>query len=129
MAVTSAKFARASDGTGVSDYTPSTNPSVGVRYGRNYNGIILNKAYDNTAYTVEKYGRKRSWTLNYSHLNATDKAKLEVLFEYTEGQKNAFYFSEDGSNYSFNVRFSDKTFEFTEVAYNVFSISFSFEEL
>lgn len=129
MAVTSAKFASASDGTGNSSYTPSTNPQVGVRYGRNYNGIILNKAYDNTAYTVEKYGRKRSWTLNYSHLNATDKAKLEVLFEYTEGQKNAFYFSEDGSNYSFNVRFSDKTFEFTEVAYNVFSISFSFEEL
>ena len=129
MAVTSAKFARASDGTGNGDYTPSTNPSVGVRYGRNYNGIILNRAYDNTAYTVEKYGRKRSWTLNYSHLNSTDKGKLEVLFEYTEGQKNDFHFSEDGSNYSFNVRFTDKTFEFTEVAYNVFSISFSFEEL
>ena len=129
MAVTSAKFASASDGTGNGSYTPSTNPQVGVRYGRNYNGIILNKAYNNTAYTVEKWGRKRSWTLQFSHLSSADKVKLEALFEYTEGQKNAFYFSEDGTNYSYNVRFVDKTFEFTEVAYNVFSISFSFAEL
>ena len=120
MAVTSAKFASASDGTGNGSYTPSTNPQVGVRYGRNYNGIILNKAYNNTAYTVEKWGRKRSWTLQFSHLSSADKVKLEALFEYTEGQKNAFYFSEDGTNYSYNVRFVDKTFEFTEVAFNLF---------
>ena len=129
MAVTSAKFGKNGSGLDSSDVTPSTNPQVGVRYGRNYNGITVNRAYDNTAYTIEKYGRKRSWNLQYTHLDATDKTRLEALFEYTEGRKNAFYFSEDGSNYSFNVRFLQDSFEFTEVAYQVYSITFSFEEL
>jgi len=129
MAVTSAKFASASDGTGNGTYTPDTNPQVGVRYGRNYNGIVVNRAYNNTAYTVEKWGRKRSWNLQYTHLDATDKTRLEALFEYTEGRKNGFYFSEDGSNYSYNVRFLQDSFDFTEVAYQVYSVTFSFEEL
>jgi len=129
MAVTSAKFASASDGTNNSSYTPATNPQIGVRYGRNYNGIILNKAYDNTAYSIEKFGRKRSWVLQYTHLDSTDKGKLEALFEAMKGEKTAFYFSEDGSNYSFNVRFLQSEFEFVEVAYQVYSISFSFEEV
>ena len=83
-------FASANDGTGNGSYTPDTNPQVGVRYGRNYNGITVNRAYDNTAYTIEKWGRKRSWNLQYTHLDATDKSRLEALFEYTEGRKNGF---------------------------------------
>tara|TARA_R100000742_G_C4247846_1_gene66533 strand:- start:219 stop:608 length:390 start_codon:yes stop_codon:yes gene_type:complete len=129
MAVTSAKFASANDGTGNGSYTPSTNPQVGIRYGRNYNGIITRKAYNNTAYTTQKFGRKRSWALNYTHLNSTDKGRLEVLFEYTVGQLKPFYFSEDGSNYSYQVRFTQSNLEFTEVAYNVFSTQLTFEEV
>jgi|TARA_Y100000361_G_C11158634_1_gene345749 hypothetical protein len=129
MAVTSAKFAEDGSGTNNANYTPATNPQVGIRYGRNYNGINIRRAYNNTAYTTQKFGRKRSWTLNYTHLNTTDKGKLEALFEHTVGQLNSFHFSEDGTNYSYEVRFTQSALEFTEVAYNVFSTQLSFEEL
>ena len=89
----------------------------------------MRRAYNNTAYTFEKYGKKLTWKLNYNHLNATDKGKLEVLFAFTIGRKKDFYFAEDGSTYSYNVRFLKDSFEFREVAYGVFSISFSFEEV
>ena len=129
MAVTSAKFASASDGTGNGSYSPSVNPEIGVSYGNQFKGITVRRAYNNTAYTFEKYGKKLTWKLNYNHLNATDKGKLEVLFAFTIGRKIDFYFAEDGSTYSYNVRFLKDSFEFREVAYGVFSISFSFEEV
>jgi len=129
MAVTSAKFASASDGTGNGSYSPSVNPEIGVSYGNQFKGITVRRAYNNTAYTFEKYGKKLTWKLNYNHLNATDKGKLEVLFAFTIGRKKDFYFAEDGSTYSYNVRFLKDSFEFREVAYGVFSISFSFEEV
>ena len=129
MAVTSAKFASASDGTGNGSYSPSVNPEIGVSYGNQFKGITVRRAYTNTAYTFEKYGKKLTWKLNYNHLNATDKGKLEVLFAFTIGRKKDFYFAEDGSTYSYNVRFLKDSFEFREVAYGVFSNSFSFEEV
>tara|TARA_R100001082_G_C4287446_1_gene126655 strand:- start:22 stop:411 length:390 start_codon:yes stop_codon:yes gene_type:complete len=129
MAVTSAKFGENGSGNNNANYSPSTNPQIGIRYGRNYNGIVIKKAYDNTAYTTQKFGRKRSWTLNYTHLDSTDKGKLEALFEYTVGQLKPFYFSEDGTNYSYQVRFTQTNLEFTEVAYSVFSTQLAFEEV
>ena len=129
MAVTSAKFGENDSGNNNANYSPSTNPQIGIRYGRNYNGIVIRRAYNNTAYTTQKYGRKRSWTLNYTHLSSADKAKLEALFEYTVGQLKPFFFSEDGSNYSFQVRFVQSGLEFAEVAYNVFSTQLQFEEV
>jgi hypothetical protein len=128
MAITSAKFASASDGTGNSSYSPSVNPQIGVGYGNQFKGVKVNRTYNNTAYTFEKYGKKLAWKLNYSHLNSTDKGKLEALFAYTVGRKTNFFFSEDGSNYSYNVRFTKDSFEFREVAVGVFSISISFEQ-
>jgi hypothetical protein len=128
MAITSAKFASASDGTGNSSYSPSVNPSVGVTYGNKFKGVKVNRAYNNTAYSFEKYGKKLTWKLSYSHLSSADKQKLEALFAYTIGRKKDFYFAEDGSSYSYNVRFTKDTFEFREVAVGVFSISISFEE-
>ena len=128
MAITSAKFASASDGTGNASYSPSVNPQIGVSYGNQFKGIKVNRTYNNTAYTFEKYGKKLTWKLSYSHLSSADKGKLEVLFAYTVGRKTDFYFSEDGSNYSYNVRFTKDSFEFREVAVGVFSISISFEE-
>ena len=128
MAVTSAKFASAGDGTGNGSYSPSVNPEIGVSYGNQFKGITVNRAYNNTAYSFERFGKKLTWTLNYNHLNATDKGKLEALFAYTVGRKTNFFFAEDGSNYSYNVRFTKDNFAFREVAYGVFSISFSFAE-
>ena len=129
MTVTSAKFGKNSSGLDSTALTPSTNPQVGIRYGRNYNGINIKRAYNNTAYTTQKFGRKRSWTLNYTHLNTTDKGKIEALFEFTVGQLNPFFFSEDGSNFTYEVRFTQSSLEFTEVAYNVFSTQLTFEEV
>ena len=128
MAVTSAKFASASDGTGNASYSPSVNPEIGISYGNNFPGITVRRAYNNTAYTFEKFGKKLSWKINYSHLSATDKGKLEALFAYTKGRKTNFYFAEDGSNYSYNVRFDKSKFDFRDVADGVFSVSFSFTE-
>jgi hypothetical protein len=128
MAITSAKFASASDGTGNTSYSPSVNPSIGVTYGNQFKGVKVNRTYNNTAYTFEKFGKKLTWKLSYSHLSSADKAKLEVLFAYTIGRKKAFYFAEDGSTYSYNVRFTKDSFNFREVAVGVFSISLSFEQ-
>ena len=128
--ITSAKFGEDTSGTNNANYTPSTNPQIGVRYGNNYRGITVNRAMDNTAYTVERYGRKKSFQLTYTFLPESDRDKLEALVVYTVGQKKSFFFSPSGAfNDDIQVRFTQNTFEFNEVAPNVYSITLNLEEV
>ena len=128
MAITLAKFGSDANGTGHASYSPSVNPSIGVTYGNNFNGITVNRTSNNTAYTFEKFGKKLGWKINYTHLSTADKAKLEVLFAYTKGRLNNFFFAENGSDYDYKVRFLKDKFNFREVAVGIFSISLAFEQ-
>ncbi|QDP60003.1 MAG: hypothetical protein GOVbin4580_23 [Prokaryotic dsDNA virus sp.] len=128
--ITAVKFGEDTSGTNNGNYSPSTNPSIGVRYSNAYRGITVNRALDNTAYTVERYGRKKGFQLNYTFLPEADRDKLEALVAYTVGQKKSFFFSPAGTfSDDIEVRFTQNNFEFNEVAPNVYSTTINFEEV
>jgi len=95
MAISTAAFDDASNGGSKSTFTPDRNPNVGVQYGTNYEGIIRNQAIGGEVYTVERFGKRRAWSMTYSFLNSTDQEKLQALIDYADGRKNFFYFAED----------------------------------
>ena len=132
MAISTAAFDDGNDGASKATYSPSRNPNIGVQYGTDYSGIIRNQAIGGEVYTVERYGKRRSWSMTYSFLSAADQAKLQALIDYADGRKTFFYFAEDdfassGAN-SVKVRFDQDTFAFEEVAQGVTSITLNIIE-
>ena len=132
MAISTAAFDDGSDGASKSTYTPDRNPNIGVGYGTDYSGIAVNQAIGGETYTIERYGKRRSWSMNYTFLNSTDQGKLQALIDYADGRKNSFYFAEDdfassGAN-SIKVRFDQDSFSFEEVANGATSITFNIIE-
>jgi hypothetical protein len=132
MAISTAAFDDGNDGASKADFTPSRNPNVGVQYGTDYSGIVRNQAIGGEVYTVERYGKRRSWSMTYAFLSAADQAKLQALIDYADGRKNFFYFAEDnfassGSN-SVKVRFTQDNFSFEEVAQGATSITLNIIE-
>ena len=95
MAISTAAFDDASDGGSKSTFSPSRNPNIGVQYGTNYEGIIRNQAIGGEVYTIERYGKRKSWAMTYAFLDSTDQAKLQALIDYADGRKTVFYFAED----------------------------------
>jgi hypothetical protein len=95
MAITSAAFDDGSNGASKATFTPSRNPNIGVQYGTDYTGVLVNQAVGGEVYTVERYGKRRTWSMTYTFLNATDQAILQVLIDYADGEKTFFYFAED----------------------------------
>ena len=132
MAISTAAFDDGSDGASKATFTPGRNPNIGVQYGTDYSGIIRNQAIGGAVYTVERYGKRRSWSMTYTFLSAADQAKLQALIDYADGRKTFFYFAEDdfassGAN-SVNVRFNQDTFAFEEVAQGATSITLNIIE-
>tara|TARA_R110000824_G_scaffold398240_1_gene602107 strand:- start:306 stop:710 length:405 start_codon:yes stop_codon:yes gene_type:complete len=132
MAISSAAFDDGSDGASKATYTPSRNPNIGVQYAADYTGVLVNQAVGGEIYTVERYGKRKTWTMSYSFLDATDQAKVQALIDYAVGKKTFFYFAEDdfassGSN-SVKVRFNQDVFAFEEVAQGATSITLNIIE-
>jgi len=129
MAISTAAFDDASDGGSKSTYSPSRNPNIGVGYGTDYSGIVENQAVGGEVYTVERFGKRRSWSMNYTFLSSADQAKLQALIDYADGRKTFFYFSEDNfGTTGIKVRFDQDTFAFEEVAQGVTSITLNLIE-
>ena len=132
MAISTAAFDDGSDGASKATYTPSRNPNIGVSYQTNYEGIVQNQAIGGEVYTVERYGKRKGWSMVYTFLSSADQAKLQALIDYADGRKNVFYFAEDdfassGTN-SVKVRFDQDVFNFEEVAQGVTSITLNLIE-
>ena len=132
MAISTAAFDDGNDGASKATYSPSRNPNIGVQYGTDYSGIIRNQAIGGEVYTVERYGKRRSWSMTYTFLSAADQAKLQALIDYADGRKTFFFFAEDdfassGTN-SVKVRFDQDNFAFEEVAQGVTSITLNIIE-
>ena len=129
MAITTAAFDDGSDGASKATYPPDRNPNIGVNYGTNYSGIQINQAVGGEVYTVERFGKRRSWGLNYTFLNSTDQGKIQTLIDYADGKKTFFYFSEDNfGTTGIKVRFDQDSFSFEEVAQGATSITFNLIE-
>lgn len=129
MAITTAAFSSASNGSDKASYTPDRNPNVGVSYQSNYSGILTNQAVGGEVYTVERFGKRKSWGINYTFLTAADQAKLQAIIDYVDGKKTTFYFSEDNFGTAGTaVRFDQDSFSFEEVAQGATSITFNLIE-
>ena len=129
MAISTAAFDDGSDGASKATYTPSRNPNIGVGYGTDYSGIQTNQAVGGEVYTVERFGKRRSWALNYTFLSAADQALLQALIDYADGRKTVFYFREDNFDTTgIKVRFDQDSFAFEEVANGATSITISLIE-
>tara|TARA_Y100000004_G_C8844806_1_gene382073 strand:- start:381 stop:776 length:396 start_codon:yes stop_codon:yes gene_type:complete len=129
MAISTAAFDDGDNGASKSTYTPGRNPNVGVQYGSNYEGILQSQAIGGEIYTVERFSKRRSWSMIYSFLTSADQAKLQALIDYADGRKNFFFFSEDNFNTTgIKVRFDQDTFSFEEVAQGATSITLNIIE-
>ena len=129
MAISTAAFDDGDNGASKSTFTPSRNPNIGVEYGSNYQGVLKNQAIGGECYTIERFGKRRTFTMTYSFLTSADQAKLQALIDYADGRKNFFFFSEDNfSTTGIKVRFDQDSFAFQEVANGATSITFSIIE-
>lgn len=132
MAISTAAFDDGNDGASKATYSPSRNPNIGVQYSTDYSGVVRNQAVGGEIYTVERYGKRRTWSMSYTFLSAADQVKLQALIDYAKGRKTFFYFAEDdfassGTN-SVKVRFNQDVFSFEEVAQGATSITLSIIE-
>ncbi|QDP55047.1 MAG: hypothetical protein Tp1111SUR768151_16 [Prokaryotic dsDNA virus sp.] len=129
MAISTAAFDDGDNGASKITFTPSRNPNIGVEYGSNYQGVLKNQAIGGECYTIERFGKRRTFTMTYSFLTSADQAKLQALIDYADGRKNFFFFSEDNfSTTGIKVRFDQDSFAFQEVANGATSITFSIIE-
>jgi hypothetical protein len=129
MAISSAAFDDGSDGASKASFTPSRNPNIGVQYGADYSGIVRNQAVGGEVYTVERFGKRRSWSMSYAFLSSADQVLLQALIDYADGRKTFFYFSEDNfGTTGIKVRFNQDSFAFEEVAQGATSITLSIIE-
>jgi len=113
-------------------WTPGHQPDMNVTYGRDYTGVSVNQAYGGEKYTIERFGLRRFWSLSWSFLSETERSggstNAEVLIDYADGQLTWFQFTPNGGTNKYSVYMRQDTFELTEVAYRVFSLSLSFIE-
>jgi len=129
MAISTAAFDDGDNGASKSTFSPSRNPNIGVEYGSNYQGVLKNQAIGGECYTIERFGKRRTFTMTYSFLTSADQAKLQALIDFADGRKNFFFFSEDNfSTTGIKVRFDQDSFAFQEVANGATSITFSIIE-
>jgi len=129
MAIQSAKYSTASNGSDKATYSPNRNPNIASEQPLEYDGIVARKSLSGKTYAVANHSTSRfSRKLSYSNLDATNKDKLVALFDYAKGQLNSFYYSEDDFTTSTEVRFVNNKLTISEVAYNAFNVDIEIEE-
>lgn len=129
MAIQSAKYSTASNGSDKATYSPSRNPNIASEQPKEYDGIVVRKSLSGKTFTVANHNSsRRTRKLAYSNLNAADKDKLVALFDYAKGSLNSFFYSEDDFSTNFEVRFVNNKLNITEVAYNAFNVDIEIEE-
>jgi len=129
MAIQSAKYSTASNGSDKATYSPSRNPNIASDQPKEYEGIVARKSLSGKTYAVANHNTSRfSRKLSYSNLSVADKNKLVALFDYAKGQLNSFFYSEDDFSTSTEVRFVNNKLNIQEVAYNAFNVDIEIEE-
>jgi len=129
MAIQSAKYSTASNGSDKATYSPNRNPNIASEQPEEYDGVVARKSLSGKTYAVANHSTSRfSRKLSYSNLDATNKNKLVALFDYAKGQLNSFYYSEDDFTTSTEVRFVNNKLTISEVAYNAFNVDIEIEE-
>ena len=129
MAISTAAFGTSDAGANKATYSPDRNPNVGVGYGTNYGGNIINQALGGEVYTIQRFGKRKRWSLNYTFLDSSDQSKLQALIDLVDGRKDVFYFSEDNfSTTGTKVRFDQDDFTFEEVANGATSLTITIIE-
>ncbi len=129
MAIQSAKYSTASNGSDKATYSPNRNPNIASEQPLEYDGIVARKSLSGKTYAVANHSTSRfSRKLSYSNLDATNKNKLVALFDYAKGQLNSFYYSEDNFSTYTEVRFVNNKLTISEVAYNAFNVDIEIEE-
>tara|TARA_B100001939_G_scaffold135062_1_gene117254 strand:- start:297 stop:692 length:396 start_codon:yes stop_codon:yes gene_type:complete len=129
MAIQSAKYSTASNGSDKATYSPNRNPNIASEQPKEYDGVVARKSLSGKTYAVANHSTSRfSRKLSYSNLDATNKDKLVALFDYAKGQLNSFYYSEDDFTTSTEVRFVNNKLTISEVAYNAFNVDIEIEE-
>lgn len=130
MAITSVKFGTDATGTNSATYSPDQNPNIGTEVSKAYDGIRVKKSLGGETYTFANYeSSRRQRKLVYENISETNKDKLVALFDLVKGQKNSFFYSEDGfSTNGFEVRFVNNKLPVSETAYNVYRVEINIEE-
>ena len=129
MAIQSAKYSTASNGSDKATYSPSRNPNIASEQPKEYDGIVARKSLSGKTYAVANHSTSRfSRKLSYSNLSSADKNKLVALFDYAKGQLNSFFYSEDDFSTATEVRFVNNKLPVTETAYNVYRVEINIEE-
>lgn len=129
MAIQSAKYSTASNGSDKATYSPSRNPNIASEQPLAFEGIVTRKSLSGKTYAVANHSNSRfSRKLSYSNLSAADKDKLVLLFNQVKGQLNSFFYSEDDFSTSTEVRFVNNKLNISEVAYNAFNVDIEIEE-
>ena len=129
MAIQSAKYSTASNGSDKATYSPSRNPNIASDQPKEYEGIVARKSLSGKTYAVANHNTSRfSRKLSYSNLSVADKNKLVALFDYAKGQLNSFFYSEDDFSTSTEVRFVNNKLPVSETAYNVYRVEINIEE-
>jgi len=129
MAIQSAKFDIQTSGATSGTYSPDRNPNIASEQPLEYDGIVARKSLSGKTYAVANHSNSRlSRKLSYSNLNATEKGRLETLFNQVKGQLNSFYYSENNFSTYTEVRFVNNKLTISEVAYNAFNVDIEIEE-
>ena len=79
-------------------FTAPFRPDLGVSYDSQYSGVKVNRSQGGQAYSTKRYGRMRSWSLNFNLLDSTAKTNFEVFFDIVEGVRLPFHFSLDSDS-------------------------------
>ena len=106
-------------------WTPSVQPNISIAYNKSYDGNIVNQAVGGETYTVQKFGGRYSWDLEWSFLTETDRTNAEALLDYTDGTLNDFQWTPNGGTNKYEVYLTQDGFSFNEVAYRAFSLKIS----
>ena len=129
MAIQSAKYSTASNGSDKATYSPNRNPNIASEQPKEYDGVVARKSLSGKTYAVANHSTSRfSRKLSYSNLDAQNKGKLETLFNQAKGQLNSFYYSEDNFSTFTEVRFVNNKLNITEGVYNAFNVDIEIEE-
>jgi|TARA_R100000081_G_C4669985_1_gene91983 hypothetical protein len=130
MPISSVKFGTSAAGANSGTYSPDQNPNIGTEISKKYDGIVVKKSLGGETYTFANHeSSRRQRRLVYENISEANKNKLVLLFDYAKGQRNSFFYSEDGfSTNGFEVRFVNNKLPVSETAYNVYRVEINIEE-
>jgi len=92
-------------------FTAPFRPNLGISYGNTYGGITVNRSQGGQSFSTKRYGRKKSWGIEFNLFDETAKTNFEVFFDIVEGTRLPFHFSLDSDS-------STPTFYYGRLAQN-----------